>query len=109
MFSFALKFLFSFQFCSICCLFAWSPFLTSSLFKFPSFRVTPRCFAALGDVSTVRFLHQTNQIADKVFQDTVSIRSQTSSLHSALAGLYTSHFIPHKKWSGTSTFAIILN
>ncbi|GLD73924.1 intraflagellar transport protein 172 homolog [Lates japonicus] len=24
------------------------------------------CFAALGDVSTVRFLHQTNQIADKV-------------------------------------------
>uniref|UniRef100_A0A3B4XDD0 Intraflagellar transport 172 n=1 Tax=Seriola lalandi dorsalis TaxID=1841481 RepID=A0A3B4XDD0_SERLL len=25
-----------------------------------------RCFAALGDVSTVRFLHQTNQIADKV-------------------------------------------
>uniref|UniRef100_A0A4W6DEM9 Intraflagellar transport protein 172 homolog n=1 Tax=Lates calcarifer TaxID=8187 RepID=A0A4W6DEM9_LATCA len=28
--------------------------------------IAERCFAALGDVSTVRFLHQTNQIADKV-------------------------------------------
>uniref|UniRef100_A0A3Q1FCG1 Intraflagellar transport 172 n=1 Tax=Acanthochromis polyacanthus TaxID=80966 RepID=A0A3Q1FCG1_9TELE len=31
--------------------------------------IAERCFAALGDVSTVRFLHQTNQIADKVSQD----------------------------------------
>ncbi|XP_039981994.1 intraflagellar transport protein 172 homolog [Xiphias gladius] len=28
--------------------------------------IAERCFAALGDVSTVRFLRQTNQIADKV-------------------------------------------
>ncbi|XP_071324251.1 intraflagellar transport protein 172 homolog [Trachinotus anak] len=28
--------------------------------------IAERCFAALGDVSTLRFLHQTNQIADKV-------------------------------------------
>uniref|UniRef100_A0A3B4BGA9 Intraflagellar transport protein 172 homolog n=1 Tax=Periophthalmus magnuspinnatus TaxID=409849 RepID=A0A3B4BGA9_9GOBI len=28
--------------------------------------IAERCFAALGDVSTVRFLHQINQIADKV-------------------------------------------
>lgn len=32
--------------------------------------IAERCFAALGDVSTVRFLHQTNQIADKVSQET---------------------------------------
>ncbi|XP_059212612.1 intraflagellar transport protein 172 homolog [Centropristis striata] len=31
--------------------------------------IAERCFAALGDVSTVRFLHQTNQIADKVSQE----------------------------------------
>ncbi|XP_034555797.1 intraflagellar transport protein 172 homolog [Notolabrus celidotus] len=31
--------------------------------------IAERCFAALGDVSTVRFLHQTNQIADKVSED----------------------------------------
>uniref|UniRef100_A0A3B4Z6I6 Intraflagellar transport protein 172 homolog n=1 Tax=Stegastes partitus TaxID=144197 RepID=A0A3B4Z6I6_9TELE len=31
--------------------------------------IAERCFAALGDVSTVRFLHHTNQIADKVSQD----------------------------------------
>ncbi|XP_069028434.1 intraflagellar transport protein 172 homolog [Embiotoca jacksoni] len=30
--------------------------------------IAERCFAALGDVSTVRFLHQTNQVADKVSQ-----------------------------------------
>uniref|UniRef100_A0A665WKK4 Intraflagellar transport 172 n=1 Tax=Echeneis naucrates TaxID=173247 RepID=A0A665WKK4_ECHNA len=28
--------------------------------------IAEKCFAALGDISTVRFLHQTNQIADKV-------------------------------------------
>lgn len=28
--------------------------------------ISERCFAALGDVSTVRFLHQINEIADKV-------------------------------------------
>ncbi|XP_030200601.1 intraflagellar transport protein 172 homolog [Gadus morhua] len=32
--------------------------------------IAERCFAALGDVSTVRFLHQTNTIADQVSQDT---------------------------------------
>uniref|UniRef100_A0A3B3Z6D5 Intraflagellar transport protein 172 homolog n=1 Tax=Poecilia mexicana TaxID=48701 RepID=A0A3B3Z6D5_9TELE len=32
--------------------------------------IAERCFAALGDVSTVRFLHQTNQIANKVSQET---------------------------------------
>ncbi|KAK7878726.1 hypothetical protein WMY93_030965 [Mugilogobius chulae] len=32
--------------------------------------IAERCFAALGDVSTVRFLHQTNQIADKVQNET---------------------------------------
>ncbi|KAG7214317.1 hypothetical protein INR49_004455 [Caranx melampygus] len=32
--------------------------------------IAERCFAALGDVSTVRFLHQTNQVADKVAEDT---------------------------------------
>ncbi|XP_026197771.1 intraflagellar transport protein 172 homolog [Anabas testudineus] len=31
--------------------------------------IAERCFAALGDVSTVRFLHQTNQVADKVSQE----------------------------------------
>ncbi|KAA8582872.1 hypothetical protein FQN60_015418, partial [Etheostoma spectabile] len=31
--------------------------------------IAERCFAALGDVSTVRFLHKTNQIADKVSQE----------------------------------------
>uniref|UniRef100_A0A3Q0QW63 Intraflagellar transport 172 n=1 Tax=Amphilophus citrinellus TaxID=61819 RepID=A0A3Q0QW63_AMPCI len=31
--------------------------------------IAERCFAALGDVSTVRFLHQTNQIADRVSQE----------------------------------------
>ncbi|CAG5928433.1 unnamed protein product [Menidia menidia] len=31
--------------------------------------IAERCSAALGDVSTVRFLHQTNQIADKVSQE----------------------------------------
>ncbi|XP_068564624.1 intraflagellar transport protein 172 homolog [Cebidichthys violaceus] len=31
--------------------------------------IAERCFAALGDVSTLRFLHQTNQIADKVSQE----------------------------------------
>ncbi|KAE8286539.1 Intraflagellar transport protein 172-like protein [Larimichthys crocea] len=31
--------------------------------------IAERCFAALGDVSTLRFLHHTNQIADKVSQD----------------------------------------
>uniref|UniRef100_A0A3Q3IYM6 Intraflagellar transport protein 172 homolog n=1 Tax=Monopterus albus TaxID=43700 RepID=A0A3Q3IYM6_MONAL len=31
--------------------------------------IAERCFAALGDVSTVRFLHQTNQIADKVSEE----------------------------------------
>ncbi|XP_037837544.1 intraflagellar transport protein 172 homolog [Kryptolebias marmoratus] len=31
--------------------------------------IAERCFTALGDVSTVRFLHQTNQIADKVSQE----------------------------------------
>lgn len=35
-----------------------------------------RCFAALGDVSTVRFLHQTNQIADKVSQEMVRFMSK---------------------------------
>ncbi|KAM9339048.1 intraflagellar transport protein 172 homolog [Symphorus nematophorus] len=32
--------------------------------------IAERCFAALGDVSTVRFLYQTNQIADKVSEET---------------------------------------
>ncbi|XP_027896583.1 intraflagellar transport protein 172 homolog [Xiphophorus couchianus] len=32
--------------------------------------IAERCFAALGDASTVRFLHQTNKIADKVSQET---------------------------------------
>ncbi|XP_037541130.1 intraflagellar transport protein 172 homolog [Nematolebias whitei] len=32
--------------------------------------IAERCFAALGDVSTVRFLHQANQIVDKVSQET---------------------------------------
>uniref|UniRef100_UPI003AACFFE7 intraflagellar transport protein 172 homolog isoform X1 n=1 Tax=Centroberyx gerrardi TaxID=166262 RepID=UPI003AACFFE7 len=32
--------------------------------------IAERCFAALGDVSTVRFLHQANQIADKVSKET---------------------------------------
>ncbi|KAM4529832.1 intraflagellar transport protein 172 homolog [Fundulus diaphanus] len=32
--------------------------------------IAERCFAALGDVSTVRFLHQTNQMADKFSQET---------------------------------------
>uniref|UniRef100_A0A1A8U1D0 Intraflagellar transport protein 172 homolog n=1 Tax=Nothobranchius furzeri TaxID=105023 RepID=A0A1A8U1D0_NOTFU len=32
--------------------------------------IAERCFAALGDVSTVRFLRQTNEIADKVSQET---------------------------------------
>ncbi|XP_053193415.1 LOW QUALITY PROTEIN: intraflagellar transport protein 172 homolog [Scomber japonicus] len=31
--------------------------------------IAERCFAALGDVSTLRFLHQTNQIADKVSEE----------------------------------------
>ncbi|XP_075940815.1 intraflagellar transport protein 172 homolog [Anarhichas minor] len=31
--------------------------------------IAERCFAALGDVSTLRFLNQTNQIADKVSQE----------------------------------------
>ncbi|KAM6905680.1 intraflagellar transport protein 172 homolog [Lycodopsis pacificus] len=31
--------------------------------------IAERCFAALGDVSTMRFLNQTNQIADKVSQE----------------------------------------
>ncbi|KAF7654055.1 hypothetical protein LDENG_00075250, partial [Lucifuga dentata] len=31
--------------------------------------IAERCFAALGDISTARFLHQTNKIADKVSQD----------------------------------------
>ncbi|XP_042245769.1 intraflagellar transport protein 172 homolog [Thunnus maccoyii] len=31
--------------------------------------IAERCFAALGDVSTLRFLHQTNQIADKVSKE----------------------------------------
>uniref|UniRef100_A0A8C2ZEP1 Intraflagellar transport protein 172 homolog n=1 Tax=Cyclopterus lumpus TaxID=8103 RepID=A0A8C2ZEP1_CYCLU len=31
--------------------------------------IAERCFAALGDVSTLRFLHQTNEIADKVSQE----------------------------------------
>ncbi|KAM9354646.1 intraflagellar transport protein 172 homolog isoform 1-T1 [Pholidichthys leucotaenia] len=31
--------------------------------------IAERCFAALGDVSNVRFLHQTNQIADRVSQE----------------------------------------
>lgn len=40
-----------------------------------------RCFAALGDVSTVRFLHQTNQIADKVSREMVCFRSAQTSSH----------------------------
>ncbi|KAM3861396.1 intraflagellar transport protein 172 homolog [Diretmus argenteus] len=32
--------------------------------------IAERCFAALGDVATVRYLHQTNQIADKVSKET---------------------------------------
>ncbi|KAJ3607079.1 hypothetical protein NHX12_026594 [Muraenolepis orangiensis] len=32
--------------------------------------IAERCFAALGDVSTVRFLHLTNDLADQVSQDT---------------------------------------
>uniref|UniRef100_A0A7N8XI48 Intraflagellar transport protein 172 homolog n=1 Tax=Mastacembelus armatus TaxID=205130 RepID=A0A7N8XI48_9TELE len=31
--------------------------------------IAERCCAALGDVSTVRFLHQTNQLADKVTEE----------------------------------------
>ncbi|XP_074541957.1 intraflagellar transport protein 172 homolog [Halichoeres trimaculatus] len=31
--------------------------------------IAERCFAALGDVSTVRFLHQTNQIANRVSEE----------------------------------------
>ncbi|KAM6915750.1 intraflagellar transport protein 172 homolog [Xenentodon cancila] len=31
--------------------------------------IAERCFAALGDVSVVRYLHQTNQIADKISQE----------------------------------------
>ncbi|XP_041831040.1 intraflagellar transport protein 172 homolog [Melanotaenia boesemani] len=31
--------------------------------------IAERCSAALGDVSTVRFLHQTNQVADKVLHE----------------------------------------
>ncbi|XP_061785815.1 intraflagellar transport protein 172 homolog [Nerophis lumbriciformis] len=31
--------------------------------------IAERCFAALGDVSTLRYLHQTNQIAEKVSQE----------------------------------------
>ncbi|KAK9531238.1 hypothetical protein VZT92_010676 [Zoarces viviparus] len=31
--------------------------------------IAERCFAAMGDVSTLRFLNQTNQIADKVSQE----------------------------------------
>ncbi|XP_076011253.1 intraflagellar transport protein 172 homolog [Genypterus blacodes] len=32
--------------------------------------IAERCFAALGDVSTVHFLHQTNDIADKISEET---------------------------------------
>lgn len=47
-----------------------------------------RCFAALGDVSTVRFLRQTNQIADKVSQETVWFMSgQVQDAADTCAGL----------------------
>ncbi|KAG7280373.1 hypothetical protein CRUP_022201, partial [Coryphaenoides rupestris] len=32
--------------------------------------IAERCFAALGDISTVHFLHHTNHLADKMSQDT---------------------------------------
>ena len=95
-------FAFSFVLFTICLL---SLSMICSHVHFPSFRVTPRCFAALGDVSTVRFLHQTNHIADKVSQETVRIHSQPSSFHGSPSRTVhipfsQGHFIPHKKWSG---------
>ncbi|KAF3703120.1 Intraflagellar transport protein 172 -like protein [Channa argus] len=40
--------------------------------------IAERCFAALGDVSTVRFLHQTNQIADKAGDGTMFYQVQAN-------------------------------
>lgn len=58
------------------------PPVLSSLLSFS------RCFAALGDVSTVRFLHKTNQIADKVSQETVWVTSgQVQDTADTCAGL----------------------
>ncbi|CAL8315982.1 unnamed protein product [Lota lota] len=49
--------------------------------------IAERCFAALGDVSTVRFLHQTNHLADKVSQDTGGDGSSHYQVQARLAML----------------------
>lgn len=63
-------YLFIFYFRSVLCLQHFFIFL---LFHWLLHRVMFRCFAALGDVSTVHFLHHTNHLADKMSQDTVRI------------------------------------
>uniref|UniRef100_A0A672FWM1 Intraflagellar transport protein 172 homolog n=1 Tax=Salarias fasciatus TaxID=181472 RepID=A0A672FWM1_SALFA len=49
--------------------------------------IAERCFAALGDVSTVRFLHQTNQIADRVEQETGEDGTEYYQVRARLAAL----------------------
>ncbi|CAN9507987.1 unnamed protein product [Ophioblennius macclurei] len=49
--------------------------------------IAERCFAALGDVSTVRFLHQTNQIADSVQRQTGRVGVEHYQIRARLAAL----------------------
>ncbi len=65
-----------------------------------------RCFAALGDASTVRFLHQTNQIADKVSQEMVCFIS--AQIQDATAHLHTDYLYNRGKTfeGGTHIFGL---
>lgn len=60
---------------------SWLPLPRSLFLSLSCFLFSSRCFAALGDVSTLRFLHHTNQIADKVSQDMVRFISTAARLH----------------------------